>query len=427
MNKLLIPNFPKPYRQILPEITLSLPLFFIHPPKSGGSTVRTFFDLNLGSGQFSDFLWNRSRWNDCKQRFSISKFGGGHLSFGYHRALKMAVDYTTILREPLARQISHFHYARSGKNGEVSQGVPVSLTEAGVLRGDISIDEWVSESYDDLNLLTKMVSGHSNPDPTSLQVAKNNLRAHFCTVGTCEDMSSYLLRLCATSGLQMPFYVEANRANPKSPASPVSEAAKHKFLEANRLDVELYREASTLIAQDEQSYGQTFVDALEQVKHIQRQINAMPNPHVHNSFAFGFDDEHLAKVRTFVKDCNLDAVQYFLTQAREAKCHEKPDLYEGHVDGILDGVVRGWALNFTRPADAVHLKVVCGDRVIATGRTGEPRADVQAAGYETPTAGFSIPLPTDVLSSKEDVHVLIEGNSQRFPSSGPWRLSWHLA
>ena len=339
----------------------------------------------------------------------------------------MAMNYTTILRDPLARQISHFHYARSGKNGEVSQGVPVSLTEAGAMRGDISIDEWVSESYDGLNLFTTMVSGHSNPDATSLQIAKDNLRTHFLSVGTCEDMSSYLLRLCATCGLHMPFFVEANRAHPRSPASPVSEAAKHKFLEANRLDVELYQEVSTLIAQDEQAYGPAFADALEQVKHIQRQINSMPNPHVHDSFAFGFNDEHLAKVQTFIKGCNLDAVQHFLTQAREAKSHERADLYEGHVDGILDGVVRGWALNFMQPDKPVHLKVVCGDRVIATGRTGEPRADVQSAGYDTPTAGFSIALPNNMVSSGEDVHVLINGTSQRFPSSGPWRLSWHLA
>ena len=214
---------------------MTLPLFFIHPPKSCGTTVRTFFDLNLGSDQFSDFMRHRPRWNDCKSKFTGTKFGGGHLSFGYHRVLKMAVDYTTILREPLARQISHFHYARSGKNGEVTRGVPVSLTEAGVMRGDISIDEWVSESYDDLNLFTKMVSGHPNPDTTSLQVAKNNLRAHFLTVGTCEDMSSYFLRLCATGGLQMPFFVEANRAHPKPLASPVSEAAKCKFLEKSNI------------------------------------------------------------------------------------------------------------------------------------------------------------------------------------------------
>lgn len=406
---------------------MTLPLFFIHPPKSCGTTVRTFFDLNLGSDQFSDFMRHRPRWNDCKSKFTGTKFGGGHLSFGYHRVLKMAVDYTTILREPLARQISHFHYACSGKNGEVSRGVPVSLTEASAMRGDISIDEWVSESYDDLNLFTKMVSGHPNPDTTSLQVAKNNLRAHFLTVGTCEDMSSYLLRLCATSGLQMPFFVEANLAHPKPLASSVSEAAKCKFLETNRLDLELYKEASTLIAQDEQSYGPAFADALEQVKHIQRQINSMPNPHVHDSFSFGFNDEHLAKVRTFIKDCNLDAIQHFMTQAREAKYHGRADLYEGHVDGILDGVVRGWALNFTHPSEAVHLKVMCGDRVVATGRTGEPRADVQAAGYDTPTSGFSISLPKNMVSPEEDLHVLIEGTSNRFPSSGPWRLGWHLA
>lgn len=409
------------------EINLSLPLFFIHPPKSGGSTVRTFFDLNLGSDQFADFMNNRPRWNDCKSKFLSSKFGGGHFSFGYHSSLKIPVDYTTILRDPLARQISHYHYARSGKNGEIARGASVSLLESYTFRGDISIEEWVSESYGGLNLFTAMLSGHPNPNTKSLQLAKYNLRTYFLTIGACKDISSYLLRLCASSGLQMPFFVEANRAHPKLLDQPISEAIKLKFMDDNRLDVELYDEATSLISQDEQSYGQSFLNALEQVKNIQNQINSMPNPHVHDSFAFGFNDKHLAKVQAFIKDCNLDSIQHFLAQAKETKYNKREALYEGQVDGILDGAVRGWAINFTRPDKPVNLKVMCGDRVIATGRTGEPRADVQAAGYDTPSAGFSISLPTEVSSSKEDLHVLIEGTSQRFPSSGPWRLSWHLA
>ena len=370
---------------------------------------------------------NRPRWNDCKSSFLRSKFGGGHFSFGYHQNLRMAVDYTTILREPLARQISHFHYARSGKNGEIARGVSVSLMEAYTFRGDISIEEWVSESYGGLNLFTSMLSGHPNPNETSLQFANHNLQAHFPTIGACKDISSYLLRLCATSGLRMPFFVEANRAHPNSIDQPISEATKFKFLKDNRLDVELYQNASTLIAQDELLYGQAFEIALDQVKQIQREINSMPNPHVHDSFTFGFSDEHLAKVRTFIKDCNLDAVQHFLTQAREAKYHPRADLYEGYVDGILDGVVTGWAINFMHPEKPVHLKVMCEDRVLATGRTGEPRTDIQAAGYATPASGFRISIPKSTFGPSDDLYVLIDGTSHRFPFSGPWRLSWHLA
>lgn len=55
-----------------------------------------------------------------------------------------------------------------------------------------------------------MLSGHSTPDKLSLEIATANLRHHCSTVGICENMSEFLLRLCAKTGLKLPFYFETN-------------------------------------------------------------------------------------------------------------------------------------------------------------------------------------------------------------------------
>ncbi|MFM0528114.1 hypothetical protein PQR11_24425 [Paraburkholderia strydomiana] len=41
---------------------MSSPTFFIYPPKSGGSTVISFFDLNKGKDQFTVFEWTGDGW-----------------------------------------------------------------------------------------------------------------------------------------------------------------------------------------------------------------------------------------------------------------------------------------------------------------------------------------------------------------------------
>ncbi|WP_429362253.1 hypothetical protein [Paraburkholderia sp. MM5496-R1] len=138
---------------------MSFPAFFIHPPKCGGSTVISFFDLNKGNDQFISFVWDQDGWGNCRAKLLETQVGGGHLPYGIHRMIKHPVNYCTILRDPLARQISHYWYAANGKNGEVTRGVSVSTPEALAQQGVLSLDEWVSESLGGKNLFVHMLSG----------------------------------------------------------------------------------------------------------------------------------------------------------------------------------------------------------------------------------------------------------------------------
>jgi len=99
---------------------MSAPTFLIHPPRSGGSTVISFFDLNKGKDQFVVFECDREGWDKCRARLLETLIGDGHQPYGIHRSLKAPLSYYTILRDPLARQISHYRYALNGKNGEIT-------------------------------------------------------------------------------------------------------------------------------------------------------------------------------------------------------------------------------------------------------------------------------------------------------------------
>ena len=403
---------------------MPFPIFFIHPPKSGGSTVISFFDLNKGKDQFAVFAWDREGWGSCRAKLLASGIGGGHHPYGIHRTIKHPVRYCTILRDPLARQISHYWYAASGKNGEVMRGVHVSASEALVQQGTLSLDEWVSESLGGKNLFVEMLSGHSVPNETSLEVAQSHLRQHVATVGLCENMSEFLLRLAGMSGLKLPFYFETNKtvASPKR-ASHLSEAARQKFLEDNSLDYELFRDAKRLIDKQVDESGRVFSNALELVQVIQAEINQLENPHIHSSWVFGFDEAFLSKVTSVIRRFDLAPINEYLEFA-QSRQPVLADMFEGFVDTVRDGLVTGWAVNLSRPEQRVPLEVRVGTELVASGWSGEHRPDVANAGYPSAHAGFSIPLPAGI---SDGFHVAISNSPESLHNAGIWRQGWYCA
>ncbi|SMG44563.1 chondroitin 4-O-sulfotransferase [Paraburkholderia susongensis] len=401
---------------------MSFPTFFIHPPKSGGSTVISFFELNKGKDQFINFVWDRVGYDSFRAKLLATGIGGGHQPYGFHRNIRLPVNYCTILRDPLARQISHFRYAATGKNGAVMQGVTVSAPESFVHQGKISLDEWVSESLGGKNLFVYMLSGHSVANENSLEIARTRLSQHMSTVGVCEDMSEFLLRLCGTTGLKLPFYFETNlTSGPPKERSHLSDAAKQKFIEDNHLDYELFRHANRMIERHAEETGSVFSNALELVRVIQAEINRLENPYVHIVPLVGFDESFLSKVNSVVRRFDLSPIEAYLEFAQSRK-PVLADLFEGFVDTVRDGVVSGWAVNLSRPEQKVPLEVRVGTNVIATGSSGEPRPDVASAGYATSSAGFSIPLPAGI---PDGFHVAIADSVESLHNAGVWRQGWH--
>lgn len=400
------------------------PTFFIHPPKSGGSTVISFFDLNYGPNHFVNFEWDRDGWEYKREKLRETTVGGGHQSYGIHRNLRIPLSYCTILRDPLARQVSHYWYAFNGKNGEVARGASVSAVEALVKRGEISLDEWVSESYGGENLFVQMLSGRSVVDATSLEIARTNLHQQIKTAGVCEDMSAFLLQLCGKIGLSLPFYVETNRTG-RSPQSAVqpSEAAVQKFVDANQLDYDLYRFLNDKLNREILASGGLYSKALDVVKTVQAEINKLENPHLHTSTIFGFDPHHLAKVRSVAREFDLTPIEEYVkfAQARQTTI---ADMYDGFVDVVRDGTVSGWVVNLSQPDQSVLIEIRVGDDVVAHGWSGEHRPDVFAAGYRTSRSGFAIRLPESALGGFD---VAIAGSSETLQNSGTWQQGWHCA
>ncbi|CAD6524580.1 hypothetical protein LMG28140_01644 [Paraburkholderia metrosideri] len=254
--------------------------------------------------------------------------------------------------------------------------------------------------------------------------ATPHLPQHIGAVGVCEDMSEFLLRLCGMSGLQLPFYFESNRTRGSSKdRNHLSDEARLKFLDDNRLDYEIFQNATQMIKRHANESGRVFSDALERVKVIQAAINQLENPYIHSSMVFGFDDAFLSKVTSVIRRFDLAPVNAYLDYARSRQ-PVLADMFDGFVDAVHNGVVSGWAVNLSHPEQQVALEVRVGAQVVACGHSGEYRPDVASAGYPTSYAGFSIPMPADIT---DGFHVTIANSTESLHNAGIWRQGWHCA
>lgn len=339
--------------------------------------------------------------------------------------LKSLCAIAPFLRDPLARQISHYRYALNGKNGAVDFGASVSPMEALVRRGNLTLDEWVGESMNGgNNLYVQMLSGRPVADEHSLELARIHLRRHITTYGFCENISEFLLRLCGTMGLRLPFYFETNKTYATDEQKlHLSEAAKQKFIEQNSLDYQLFHDAKADIDKYAKDTGSIFAKALELVQTIQAEINRLDNPYLYSTILADFDDAFLAKVGALVRRYDLEPLRAYLQFAHEHR-PVMADFYEGYVDTIQNGAVSGWAVNLSHPQASVPLEVRAGGRVVARGCSGESRPDVATAGFPSAQVGFSIPLPADLTDTFQ---VAIAGSPESLNNAGPWCQGWHCA
>jgi tetratricopeptide (TPR) repeat protein len=65
----------------------------------------------------------------------------------------------------------------------------------------------------------------------------------------------------------------------------------------------------------------------------------------------------------------------------------------GRLDGVLDGMLRGWLWDPDRPSEPLLGEIQLDGRPMARFRADQPRADLEAIGFGTGGAGFELPLP----------------------------------
>jgi hypothetical protein len=166
----------------------------------------------------------------------------GHMPFGLHEYLSPPTTYITMLRNPAARIVSGYHFARRrswhylyepivGKNIDIERFVSTGIT--------------TETDNGQIRLLTGHIDDIEIGGCTSklLDQAKSNLIKHFAAVGLAERFNESVLLIKRKLGWnRLPLYQERNVAPHKPaelPTQVLNIIRKH-----NELDYELYEWAA---------------------------------------------------------------------------------------------------------------------------------------------------------------------------------------
>lgn len=219
-------------------------IVFTHIPKTAGSTINSVLSFQYGHAH-SYWYSDQTECADVLPAFLGLKSRGtqdlnlirGHFAYGIHEKIELDCKYISFLRDPVARVISFYHYAKKCEGmywGEVAS--PYS-----------SILEFIRSTDTRLvdNLQVRYLSG-LNPNygccnQGMLDLAKQNIENNFIFVGLAEKFDASLVVLSDLLKWERPlFYLKAmvNRSRPA-----VEEGAQtlyDEIRERNKYDIELY-------------------------------------------------------------------------------------------------------------------------------------------------------------------------------------------
>lgn len=216
------------------------PLIFLHLPKTAGTTLNGILARQYAGQTAYAIKSDRLEANiesfktqaaDARHRIRLLL---GHQAFGLHGYLAPGARYITVIREPVARVISHYHYVRSHRHPKFIEAIEserldlhkyVTSTISGELENGQT--RWIAGILDDRELTS-----------ADYDRAIANIEAHFDWVGVTERFDESLVDLAFKFGWPRVYYRKRNvgAGEPRPPAADVVQAIR----ERNRFDVLLY-------------------------------------------------------------------------------------------------------------------------------------------------------------------------------------------
>lgn len=240
-------------------------VFFLHLPKTAGTTMRRVLDreyrdarrYEIGEDVTGDIRAFRARpWGDDNAPNLVQ----GHMSYGLHQFVPGPATYVTLLREPIRRALSDYHYVTSTPGHPIHEHVKdlslVQYFESGIT-GQLS------------NGQVRLLSGDNLPDDTGvpsnrrmeradLEKAQAHLKDGFAAVGIQERFDETLLLFRRRLGWRWPFYVRENVTTRPYRRENIDPGDLDRIRELNLLDLELYEAVRTMFDQVVSAEGGVF-------------------------------------------------------------------------------------------------------------------------------------------------------------------------
>ncbi len=234
------------------------PLIFMHMPKAAGSSFEAILFRQYPRGRFARLTGAPQNLEEFANRSQAERDSfdviSGHLHYGVHELLSRPATYITMLREPVDRVISHYHFVLSR---------PEHYLHDKVVQGGITLQDYVTTRVtleadnDHVRWLTP--NGHAGVHwgqctRAMLDDAKARL-AEFGAVGLTERFNESLALFKLTFGWGDMRGERRNITADRPAREAVSPEVRACIAERNALDVELYEFAERLFTQRATALG----------------------------------------------------------------------------------------------------------------------------------------------------------------------------
>ncbi|MEO7725286.1 MAG: sulfotransferase family 2 domain-containing protein [Chthoniobacterales bacterium] len=214
-------------------------VIFLHLPKTAGTTVNRLIEWEYPLKEMYSvdpvlFQWSAAHLRALSpERLRKIRMFKGHMAFGLHEVLPQKATYITVLRDPVDRVISAFHFMRSYKLHPLYWKMR---------RENWTLEDFVNNTQRD-NVQSKIVAGSEFNEPCTREIvetAKGNLRNHFSVVGLSARLEESLALMKLRFGWRLSSYSSFNvtRSRPKKRDLPP--ATLDLIHQRNAFDIELY-------------------------------------------------------------------------------------------------------------------------------------------------------------------------------------------
>lgn len=248
-------------------------LLFVHIPKAAGSSLGDVIHRQYPPGTI--FQLHGRTWQDSVRDFLALpeeerrryRVVAGHMDFGLHEHLPVETAYLTMVRDPVERVISNYHYV---------------LREPGHFLHDEVVGRGLDlRAYAESRLAPQLENGQTRIlaacndlalrcSEIDLERAKRNLEERFVAVGVSERFDESILLFARALGWGRPLYRRANVTEGRPRRDAFDAETIDAIVERNLLDLELHRWCTERLDREIGELGDAFTRELRAFERANR-------------------------------------------------------------------------------------------------------------------------------------------------------------
>jgi hypothetical protein len=252
-------------------------VIFLHIPKAAGSTLHRVIERQYDKGAIFHVSGTDVRGAiEAFQRLPLRSREKiaclkGHIPYGLHGYMAQPCRYITLLRNPIDRIVSHYHFVLRSPN---------HYLHGQVVSGDMTLEDYVKSgiSSELNNGQTRQLAGGMKEDEPAelLERAKRHLLQGCVVVGLAERFDESLILMKRRLGWRHVHYRKRRVAPARPFTQDISPRTIQLIAESNEKDEELYAFAQNLLREHIQAQDRSFGVEVKRLRLLNRLYGLIP-------------------------------------------------------------------------------------------------------------------------------------------------------